>query len=35
MTVEVEAEVDGDEMVGEAYIPDMGQIAPFTAKRGG
>lgn len=33
ITAEVEAEVDGDEMVGEVYLPDMGQIAPFTAKR--
>lgn len=35
LTAEVEAEVDGDEMTGEVYIPDMGQVQPFTAKRGG
>ena len=33
ITVEVEGDVDGDEMVGEAYIAEMGQSAPFTAKR--
>lgn len=33
ITVEVEADVDGDEMEGEAYIADMAQISPFTAKR--
>jgi len=32
-TVEVEAEVDGDEMVGEAYMAEMGESTPFTAKR--
>lgn len=32
-TVEMEAEVDGDEMVGEAYMAEMGQAMPFTAKR--
>lgn len=30
--VEMEADVDGDEMVGEAYMAEMG-AAPFTAKR--
>jgi hypothetical protein len=30
--VEIEADVDGDEMVGEAYAAEMG-AAPFTAKR--
>lgn len=35
LTAEVEADVDGDEMEGEVYIPDMGQVSPFTAKRGG
>jgi hypothetical protein len=33
MTVEVEADVDGDEMVGEVYVPEMGQAVPFTGKR--
>ncbi|MDH3271300.1 MAG: hypothetical protein OEN56_08215 [Gemmatimonadota bacterium] len=33
MSVEVEAEVNGDEMVGEVYIAEMGQLQPFTAKR--
>ena len=33
MTAEVEADVDGDEMVGEVYLAEMGQAAPFTAKR--
>ena len=33
MTVEVEADVDGDEMVGEVYVPDAGQAIPFTGKR--
>ncbi|MEM7417415.1 MAG: hypothetical protein AAF389_18130 [Gemmatimonadota bacterium] len=33
ITVEVEGDVDGDEMSGEAYIAEMGQSAPFTAKR--
>ena len=32
-TLELEAEVDGDEMVGEAYMAEMGQAMPFTAKR--
>ena len=31
-TVEMEAEVDGDEMTGEAYLPEMG-ASTFTAKR--
>ncbi len=31
--VEVEADVDGDEMVGEAYMAEMGMATPFTAKR--
>lgn len=34
LTAEVEAEVDGDEMEGEVYLPDMGQVSLFTAKRG-
>lgn len=34
-TVEMEAEVDGDEMVGEAYMAEMGQAMPFTAKKAG
>lgn len=33
MAVEMEAEVDGDEMVGEAYLAEMGMSMPFTAKR--
>ena len=33
MTAEIEADVDGDEMVGEVYMADMGVAAPFTAKR--
>lgn len=33
MAVEMEAEVDGDEMVGEAYLAEMGMAMPFTAKR--
>jgi hypothetical protein len=33
MTVEVEADVDGDEMVGEVYMAEMGMAAPFTGKR--
>lgn len=33
MTAEIEADVDGDEMVGEVYMAEMGQAAPFTAKR--
>ena len=32
-TVEIEADVDGDEMVGEAYVAEMGEAAPFTGKR--
>lgn len=32
-TVEMEADVDGDEMVGDAYMAEMGQSMPFTAKR--
>ena len=32
-TVEMEADVEGDEMTGEAYVPEMGQGMPFTAKR--
>ncbi|MEM7416210.1 MAG: hypothetical protein AAF389_11975 [Gemmatimonadota bacterium] len=32
-TVEMEADVDGDEMVGEAYVAEMGMSMPFTAKR--
>ena len=32
-TVEMEADVDGDEMVGEAYVAEMGEAAPFTGKR--
>lgn len=35
MTAEVEADVSGDEMEGEVYLPDMGQVSLFTAKRGG
>ena len=34
-TVEMEAEVDGNEMIGEAYLAEMGQAMPFTAKRAG
>ena len=33
ITVEMEADVDGDEMVGEAYVPEMGEGSSFTAKR--
>ena len=33
LTAEVEADVDGDEMVGEVYLADMGMAMPFTAKR--
>lgn len=33
ITVEIEGEVDGDEMVGEAYVAEMGQASPFTATR--
>lgn len=32
-TVEMEADVDGDEMKGEAFVPEMGQGMPFTGKR--
>ena len=32
-TVEMEADVEGDEMVGDAYMAEMGEAAPFTAKR--
>jgi hypothetical protein len=32
-TAKVEADVDGDAMVGEVYMAEMGQAAPFTAKR--
>ncbi len=32
-TVEMEADVDGDEMAGEAYVPDLGHGMPFTARR--
>ena len=35
LTAEVEAEVEGDEMTGEVYLPDMGQVQPFTAKKSG
>lgn len=31
--VEMEADVDGDEMVGQAYMAEMGESAPFTGKR--
>jgi hypothetical protein len=30
---EVEADVDGDEMTGEIYVPDMGYAIPFSGKR--
>lgn len=33
MTVEIEGEVDGDDMVGESYVVEMGSAAPFTATR--
>lgn len=33
LAVEVEAEVTGDEMVGEVYMVEMGQFSPFTGKR--
>ena len=33
ITVEMEADVDGDEMVGEAYVAEMGEGSSFTAKR--
>ncbi len=32
-TAEVEADVDGDEMTGEFYVPDMGQGIPFSGRR--
>lgn len=32
-TVEMEADVDGDEMSGETYVAEMAQSMPFTAKR--
>lgn len=32
-TAEVEADVDGDEMVGETYVDEMGMAMPFTGKR--
>jgi hypothetical protein len=31
--VEMEADVTGDEMTGEAYLAEMGAAMPFTAKR--
>lgn len=33
MAIEMEAEVDGDEMVGEAYLAEMGMSMSFTAQR--
>jgi hypothetical protein len=30
---EVEADVDGDEMSGEIYVPDMGYAIPFSGTR--
>lgn len=33
ITVEMEADVDGDEMTGEAYVAEMGEGSSFTAKR--
>ena len=35
MTAEVEGEMDGEEMIGEVYVAEMGSAAPFTAKRDG
>lgn len=35
LTAEVEADVEGDAMEGEVYLPDMGQVSLFTARRGG
>jgi len=32
-TAEVEADVDGDDMVGETYLDEMGMAMPFTGKR--
>lgn len=32
-TVEMEADVDGNEMEGSAFVPEMGQGMPFTGKR--
>lgn len=32
-TVEVEADVEENEMVGDTYMAEMGQSAPFTGKR--
>lgn len=34
-TVEIEADVEGDEMEGEVYVAEMAQYSPFTATRGG
>lgn len=31
--VEVEADVDGDAMIGEVYMAEMGVVTPFTGKR--
>ena len=33
ITAEVEAEVDGDAMEGDVYVPEMGEGASFTGKR--
>lgn len=33
VTVEVRADVDGDEMAGEARMPEMGMTSPFRARR--
>lgn len=33
ITLQVEAEVDGDEMEGEAHVAELGQVQPFTARR--
>jgi len=32
-TAEVEGDVDGDDIVGETYIDEMGMATPFTGKR--